>query len=245
MPLLATEAVSHSFGGLKALDAVDLTCEAGCVTGLIGPNGAGKTTLFNVVCGLHAPASGRVMLDETDVTRLKTHQRAHRGLARTFQRLEVFGSLTARENVLTAAEIRRSWSHDGSDPKAITEEVLDRVGLRAVADEQVDTLPTGMARLVEVGRALATRPRVLLLDEPSSGLDEGESDELGRLLLDLANDGLAILMVEHDVELVMQACRTIYVLDFGRVIAVGTPTEIQRNPEVQAAYLGAGADDGA
>ncbi len=242
MALLATKHVGVSFGGLRALDQVDLTVESARVTGLIGPNGAGKTTLFNVVCGLQETDAGQVLFDDQDVTKLKAYERARRGLARTFQRLEVFGSLSARDNVLTAAEIHRSWSHDESDPEEVTEELVERVGLRDVADEQADTLPTGMARLVEVARALAARPRVLLLDEPSSGLDEHESDVFAKLLLDLAGEGLAILMVEHDVPLVMEVCSTIHVLDFGKMIAVGTPAEIQADPTVQAAYLGATGD---
>jgi branched-chain amino acid transport system ATP-binding protein len=242
LALLATKHVGVSFGGLRALDQVDLTVEPACVTGLIGPNGAGKTTLFNVVCGLHDTDAGQVLFDDADITKLKAYERARRGLARTFQRLEVFGSLSARDNVLTAAEIHKSWSHDESDPEDVTEELVDRIGLRDVADDQADTLPTGMLRLVEVARALAARPRVLLLDEPSSGLDEHESDVFAKLLLDLASEGLAVLMVEHDVPLVMEVCKTIHVLDFGKMIAVGTPGEIQANPEVQAAYLGATGD---
>jgi branched-chain amino acid transport system ATP-binding protein len=242
LALLATKHVGVSFGGLRALDQVDLTVEPACVTGLIGPNGAGKTTLFNVVCGLQDTDAGQVVFDNADITKLKAYERARRGLARTFQRLEVFGSLSARDNVLTAAEIHRSWSHDESDPDQVTDELVDRVGLRDVADDQADTLPTGMLRLVEVARALAARPRVLLLDEPSSGLDEHESDVFGKLLLDLAGEGLAVLMVEHDVPLVMEVCKTIHVLDFGKMIAVGTPDEIQANPDVQAAYLGAAGD---
>src|SRR5438874_11684422 len=136
-----------------ALQDVDLTADPGRVTGLIGPNGAGKTTLFNVITGLQDPTSGKVAIDGKDVSGFKAHQRARLGVARTFQRLEVFGSLTARENVLVAAEIRKSWSRDGSDPRKVTEELIERVGLRSVASDRVDAMPTGLARLVEVGRA--------------------------------------------------------------------------------------------
>jgi branched-chain amino acid transport system ATP-binding protein len=236
--LLQTDAVSVRFGGVSALSDVTLGADAGLVTGLIGPNGAGKTTLFNVITGLQAPTGGRVSIDGKDVTAAGTHRRARLGVARTFQRLEVFGSLTARENVLVAAEIKRRWSRDGSNPKAVTEELLDRVGIRAVANQQVDSLSTGLARLVELARALATRPRLLLLDEPGSGLDGAETEAFGRLLIELAADGIAILLVEHDVELVMRVCRWIHVLDFGVLIAAGTPAEIQANRQVQAAYLG-------
>ena len=246
MPLLAVEDASVSFGGLQALADADLTVEPGCITGLIGPNGAGKTTMFNVICGLQATTKGRVVLDGDDVTKLKAHQRARRGLGRTFQRLEVFGSLTVRENVRTAAEIRRRWARERSQPEREADELVDLVGLTDVADEQVDTLSTGTARLVELARALATKPRVLLLDEPSSGLDEQESAAFADLLLDLTRDGLAILMVEHDVPMVMRVCSNIHVLDFGRMIAVGPPDTIQASEVVQEAYLGkAGADDAA
>jgi branched-chain amino acid transport system ATP-binding protein len=232
------------FGGVVALRGVDLTVDEGSVTGLIGPNGAGKTTLFNVITGLQKAQTGRVLLDGADISHLPPHRRARLGIARTFQRLEVFGSLTVRENILVAAEIRRRWSRDGSNPRAIADDVMTEVGLREVARVRCDTLPTGMARLVEVARALATRPTVLLLDEPSSGLDERETDELGALLKRLAERSVAVLLVEHDVELVMSVCRRIHVLDFGRILAVGTPAEIQADPEVRAAYLGTEEPDG-
>ncbi len=239
MGLLEVRGVNVQFGGHKAVRDVDLDVDAGVITGLIGPNGAGKTTTFNVITGLQDTVSGRVLLDGTDITGKKAHQRARMGIARTFQRLEVFGSLTARDNILTAAEIRRSWSHDKSvDPVDETERLIDRVGIRSVAHERVDSMPTGLARLVELGRALATRPRVLLLDEPASGLDETESDDFAALLVELAADGMAILMVEHDVQLVMQVCSKIHVLDFGAILAVGTPHEIQNDEKVLDAYLG-------
>lgn len=226
------------FGGVAALRGVDLSVEESSVTGLIGPNGAGKTTLFNVITGLQRPQAGRVLLGDQDISALSPHKRARLGIGRTFQRLEVFGSLTVRENILVAAEIRRRWSHDGSRPAGVADEVMEEVGLRGLAAERCDTLSTGMARLVEVGRALATRPKALLLDEPSSGLDDSETDEFGELLTRLAARGMAVLLVEHDVELVMSVCRTIHVLDFGHILAVGSPTQIQRDPKVRAAYLG-------
>jgi branched-chain amino acid transport system ATP-binding protein len=239
MALLEVIGANVRFGGNVAVRDVDLQVEAGEITGLIGPNGAGKTTTFNVITGLQETVSGRVVLDGRDLTGTKAHVRARAGIARTFQRLEVFGSLTARENILTAAEIRRSWSRDRSiDPTAATDALLDRVGIRAVADERVDAMPTGLARLVELARALATRPKVLLLDEPASGLDETESDAFARLLLELADEGMAILLVEHDVQLVMRVCTRIHVLDFGAILAVGTPDEIQGDQMVLDAYLG-------
>jgi branched-chain amino acid transport system ATP-binding protein len=236
--LLEIDEVSVQFGGLLAVDDASISVPEGCVTGLIGPNGAGKTTLFNVITGLQAPSGGRVRLDGTDITRRRPYRRARLGIARTFQRLEAFGSLTARENVLVALEMRRRWAKSRYDPGKVADELLERVGAAHVADKRVDSLPTGSARLVELARALATDPKVLLLDEPSSGLDEQESDALGVLLRELTADGLAVLLVEHDMPLVMEACTHISVLDFGRVIAEGSPGEIQADPSVQRAYLG-------
>jgi len=239
MALLDVREVSVRFGGLQALNSVSLDAEPGHVTGLIGPNGAGKTTLFNIVTGLLAPNGGRVELDGRDITRRKPHQRCRLGIGRTFQRLETFGSLTVNENVLVAAEMRRGWSRDRSrSPVALTTEILERVGLRDVADERVDRLPTGTQRLVELGRALATQPRVLLLDEPSAGLNESETSTLGTLLREVAGSGLAVLLVEHDMQFVMGTCARIHVLDFGRIISVGTPKDVQADETVRSAYLG-------
>lgn len=244
MSLLEVEEVHVSFGGLKALDEVALAVEYGSVTGLIGPNGAGKTTLFDVVTGLREPDRGRILLDGQDITGRKPHDRARLGIGRTFQRLEIFGSLTVRENLLVAAEIHGSWKRDASDPEEVTEALLDAVRLRPFEHDRADELSTGHARLIELGRALATEPRVLLLDEPSSGLDEDETDDFADLLHGFAAEGLAILLVEHDVDLVMKVCSMIHVLDFGRVLAVGTPREIRGSEAVQAAYLGTTAGTG-
>lgn len=245
VPVLSVEAVTVRFGGVEAVNSADITAFAGHITGLIGPNGAGKTTTFNVITGLEKPTSGRVVLAGRDVSRLPPYKRARLGMARTFQRLEVFGSLSTRENILAAAEFRRGWSGDDSDPRRVADEVLDRVGLRAVAEMRVEALPTGLARLVELGRALATQPRLLLLDEPGSGLDGAETAALGDLLMDLAASGMAILLVEHDVDLVMRICDRIHVLDFGRVISVGTTAQVQADPIVQLAYLGADVEGAA
>jgi branched-chain amino acid transport system ATP-binding protein len=246
MALLEVRGANVRFGGHAAVRDVDLDVDAGAVTGLIGPNGAGKTTLFNVITGLQETVGGRVLLSGQDLSGAKAHVRARRGIARTFQRLEVFGSLTARENILTAAEIRRSWSREGRRRASVhdeVEELIDLVGIRAVADERVDAMPTGLARLVELGRALATRPKVLLLDEPASGLDDAESESFAQLLVQLAEGGMAVLLVEHDVHLVMRVCHHLYVLDFGAILASGTPAEIQGNQAVLDAYLGSAVED--
>ena len=242
MPLLQVEQVGVRFGGLLALQDVDLSADEGAITGLIGPNGAGKTTLFNVITGLQEPTGGRVSFDDDELQKEKPHQRARRGIARTFQRLEVFGSLTTRENVMVAAEVRAGWSKEKVNARAVTDEILDTVGIERHADQRVDTMPTGLARLVELGRALATAPRLLLLDEASSGLTSNETDLMAGLLRRLSAAGLAVLLVEHDIEFVMSLCSKIHVLDFGRLIAVGTPKEIQKNEAVQAAYLGSEGD---
>jgi branched-chain amino acid transport system ATP-binding protein len=240
-PELSVQGVTVRFGGNVALSDVDLDAAPGAITGLIGPNGAGKTTLFNVVCGLLRPSQGMVRIGGRDVTGLAPYKRGRAGLARTFQRLELFTLLTVRGNIRVAADIYRGHRRDRSiDPDSVAGEIIERVGLEAVADVRVDQLPTGQARLVELGRALATRPRVLLLDEPASGQDETETDGFGRLLVELAGEGLAVVLVEHDVQLVFRVCSTVHVLDLGRHLAVGTPEEIQRDERVVAAYLGAG-----
>ena len=241
MPLLSAEDVVVRFGGLAALSSATVEVEPGRVTGLIGPNGAGKTTLFNVVTGLQEPTSGRVVLEGADITGTSPFRRARQGIARTFQKLEAFGSLSARDNVLVAAEQRRAWDRSAFDVAEVTDRLLERVGIAGVANYMVGTLSTGTARRVELARALATAPKVLLLDEPSSGLDEDETASMAALLRELVADGLAVLLVEHDMSFVMGTCEHIYVLDFGHIIATGPPGDIQRDPAVQAAYLGTAA----
>ena len=241
-PLLDVHEVGVRFGGLKAVDGASLSLARGEVTGLIGPNGAGKTTLFNVITGLQQPTSGRVRFDGTDITGWRPHERARAGIARTFQRLEVFGSLSVFDNVLTAAELRRSWDRSAGNPKMVATEAIERVGVGHYASAPADSVPTGVARLVELARALALQPRLLLLDEPSSGLSEEETRAFATLLRDLVAQGGTVLLVEHDVELVMTVCSVIHVLDFGRVICSGSPEVVQNDKAVQQAYLGVTPD---
>jgi branched-chain amino acid transport system ATP-binding protein len=215
-------------------------------TGLIGPNGAGKTTLFNVITGLVAPTAGSVVFDGQDITATPAHRRVRMGIGRTFQHLELFSSLTVRDNVLVAAEAGSRWRADATSPGVIAEDALRALGLEAVAGERAGNLTTGTARLVEVARALALEPRLLLLDEPSAGLDRNESSVLAEALLPLAASR-AVLVVEHDVDFVMSLCSHIYVLNLGQILASGSPALVRDDAAVQRAYLGApqGATAGA
>ena len=243
MAVLEVQDVTVRFGGKAALNRTSIGVERGMITGLIGPNGAGKTTLFNVVCGLLAPQSGRVVLDGTDITSSPPHRRARRGLARTFQRLELFTSLTVGDNVRVGGDIRNRWSSGRwigrrADAGDEAERIIELTGLGAIADREVSEIPTGRARVVELARALMTRPSVLLLDEPAAGQTEHETEEFGGLLRRLAADGLAVCLVEHDMTLVMDVCETVHVLDYGRTIAAGPPDRVRNDPAVIEAYLG-------
>ena len=234
MAEVSATGISMTFGGIVALSGVSLTLRAGQVCGLVGPNGAGKTTLFNVMTGLYRPDQGTVSIDGRDVTRLRSHRRARLGMARTFQRLELFGTLTARENVRVALEARKG----GRASAGRADTLLREVGIGDLADVPADFLPTGQARLVELARAMACDPRFILLDEPGSGLDKSETLHLADVLCDLAGRGIGVLLVEHDVDLVMKVSSEVTVLDFGRVIARGDPASVQSDPAVRAAYLG-------
>jgi branched-chain amino acid transport system ATP-binding protein len=239
---LEASGVSVRFGGTKALDDVSVTVEPGAVLGLIGPNGAGKTTLFNVVTGLLNPGHGRVVLHGQDVTGLPPARRARLGLARTFQRLELFTSLTVRDNIRVAGDIRNAWGRRRHiNIRAEMDRVIELTGLGDIADRDVSDIPTGRARVVEVARALMSQPSVLLLDEPAAGQTEQETEGFGHLLRELATEGLAVCLVEHDMSLVMRVSDVVPVLDYGETLARGTPDEVSQDPAVIAAYLGSAA----
>jgi ABC-type branched-subunit amino acid transport system ATPase component len=255
--LLEADDVTVRFGGVVALDSVRIRVPVGGAVGLVGPNGAGKTTLFGVLSGLLRPRSGRVRLQGVDVTNKSPQARAKLGLSRTFQRMELFTELTVREHLIVARRVSegrqsllgflRDMSGFGeriSDGEAATVDgILDLVGLGPVADRPAESVPLGTGRLVEVARALASEPTVMLLDEPSSGLDAHETEQLSDALLRVRRDrGTAFVLVEHNVEFVTNLSDSVTVLDFGRVLLEGRPDEIMRSPEVQAAYLGAPID---
>jgi branched-chain amino acid transport system ATP-binding protein len=243
--LLAVNGISVRFGGLNALNGVDLDVQRGAIAGLIGPNGAGKTTLFNVVTGLITPAAGQVRLDGEDITGWPPHRRGRAGIARTFQRLELFRGLSVYDNLLATWEAGVAGAVLGRDRRRArqrVDEVVDRLGIGAIAGRPAGRLSTGAGRMVELGRALCANPRLLLLDEPSAGLDPAETARFRDVLLGVVGRDTgepAILLVEHDVALVMEVCDRITVLDFGERIATGTPAEIRNDPAVIAAYLGA------
>jgi ABC-type branched-subunit amino acid transport system ATPase component len=253
-PALAATGVTVRFGGLTALSDVSIEVEPGRIAGLVGPNGAGKSTLLGVLSGLQRPNAGRVWLHGNDITTASPRARASRGLARTFQQPELFLGLTVREHLVLAYRARvarvRLW-RDMFDPRSLfppsaaenerVDGILELLRLTKVASAPVAALPLGVARLVEVGRALASDPQVLLLDEPLSGLDMKASENLlavFRQIVEEAHHPLSLIIVEHDVAAVLALSHTVFVLDFGERIAVGTPEEIRNDPAVRTAYLG-------
>ncbi len=243
--LLDAREISVTFGGLRALDEVDLQVAEGSLVGLIGPNGAGKTTFIDAVTGFVPLSGGRLWFGGRDVTALPAHQRARTGLTRTFQSLELFDDLDVRENLLVAAE-RPRWWHVLADVvrpgrRQAEEGVaygLDLLGIAHLASRFPSELSQGQRKLVGVARALASSPRLVLLDEPAAGLDTAESELLGRHLRELLGHGITALLVDHDMGLVLSVCDDIYVLEFGQVIAHGPPSVIRRDEAVIGAYLG-------
>jgi branched-chain amino acid transport system ATP-binding protein len=247
--LLEAVGIQKAFSGIRALENVSLRVEAGERVGLIGPNGAGKTTFFNCVLGVLRPDAGRILFDGEDVGGLPVYRRARRGIGRTFQRIELFADMTVREHLLLADRVRRGegsllrdlfWrGGSDADERRRCDEVLELLGLGDLADEPVEVLSLGQGRLVEVGRALMTEPRLLLADEPSSGLDREETDALAATLREVQGErGFAVLLVEHDVELVSSFTERTYVLDFGHLIAEGPTAEVLADQRVRQAYFG-------
>jgi branched-chain amino acid transport system ATP-binding protein len=252
VPLLVLDGVVVNFGGVTAVDDVNLRAEPGEVVGIIGPNGAGKTTLFDVVSGVRVPDRGRVLLDGKDMTRKSSAIRARNGLRRTFQRVQIFGWLTVEDNVLAALECRGGGGGFVADlvgfpsrrrrereRRQCVGEVLERCGLTEVRGVLAASLPIGIARMVELARAIVDPPRLLLLDEPASGLDEKEAQRLGAEIQRVRSETrCSVLLVEHDAGFVMEHCDRIVVLDRGAILAQGLPHEIQRDVAVRNAYLG-------
>jgi branched-chain amino acid transport system ATP-binding protein len=251
-PRMRCQDVTVRFGGVVAVDSVSIDVPPACIVGLVGPNGAGKSTLFSVLSGLRRPNAGTVEFDGADITGASAQHRARLGLARTFQHPEVFGGLTVREHIILAHRVRtrrsRIWSdmvtargfrRSDRDEDDRVSGLLEGLNLARIAEQPVASLSLGMTRLVEIARALATNPAVLLLDEPSSGLDSQETDQVVEVFrLATERRGVSLLLVEHDMSIVLGLCDQVNVLDFGVKIAAGTPDEIRADPAVRAAYLG-------
>jgi branched-chain amino acid transport system ATP-binding protein len=251
MALFEVRGVSHYFGGLRAVSDFNLTFEGGELMGLIGPNGAGKTTIFNLICGVYHPTQGEVRIEGRNLTRLFPHQVTAMGIARTFQNIRLWPEMTVLDNIRVAHNYKLSYGfldaifqtsryqreEKGIDRKAA--EVLEIMGLRDSAEELAKNLPYGLQRKVEIARALVIRPKLLLLDEPSAGMNLGEKDALIGLIRWIRREfNLTIWLIEHEMRVVMNLCEKIQVLDFGETIAQGSPKEIQSNPRVVEAYLG-------
>lgn len=253
MSLLTVENLTKEFGGVRAVAEVSFAVEAGTIHSVIGPNGAGKTTLFNLVTGVYTPTAGRVTLDGKDLTALSTSARAGLGMQRTFQNLQIFFNMSAIENVMVGRHLHlgtglvasllglpkiRRETRAARDEAA---ELMRQVGLEKWLDADSDAMPYGALKRLEIARALAAEPKLLLLDEPAAGLNPKETAEIDELIRDIARSGVTVVLVEHDMKLVMNVSDRILVLDYGRKLAEGTSDEVRRNPDVIKAYLGEGA----
>lgn len=250
--MLEVRGITQRFGGITALDDISFRVSQGDITGVIGPNGAGKTTLFNIVTGIYTQSSGQILLDGSDISHLPAEQLSSRGLVRTFQNIELFSSMTVLENVMVGLHtrsrsgifscmVKAPW-HLSEERRIRTRarEWLDFCGITDLEHQVAGSLPFGKGRLLEIARAMAVEPRVMLMDEPAAGLNNRETFELAGLIRRIRDTGVTVVLVEHDMELVMDICDHIVVLNLGKKLAEGTPREIQENPAVIAAYLGEG-----
>ncbi|GFO60028.1 ABC transporter ATP-binding protein [Geomonas silvestris] len=248
--MLRLEGIGKRFGGLTALQGIGFTVAKGSITGIIGPNGAGKTTLFNIATGIYPPSEGKVLFEETDISQFPPERRAQLGVVRTFQNIELFGKMTVLENVMVglhtqsssglfACSLRMPWQM--KEERRIREkakEWLEFAGITDLADVEAGTLPFGKGRLLEIARAMALEPKLLLMDEPAAGLNSRETAELAELIKRIRDHGVTVALVEHDMDLVMDICDALVVLNLGTMLAEGTPREIQENQAVITAYLG-------
>jgi len=253
MALLEVRELSKAFGGVMAVQEVSFEVEPGIVYSVIGPNGAGKTTLFNLITGIYTPSSGEIRLDGQPIAGQAPHRLAQKGMARTFQNLQICMNMTARENVMVGAHLGLDrnllkgmlrWPTLRRADRALREkaaELMAYVGLEAYVDSRADAMPYGALKRLEVARALAAQPRILFLDEPAAGLNPKETSEIDVLVKKIADGGVTVLLVEHDMKMVMNISDRILVLDYGKKLTEGTAREVRRNPDVIAAYLGKAA----